>query len=72
MDKGQRDVQRISANMPAVLLQESCRVTGKGITETLILGLQLIQRTAAAAQAKKLKGRLHLDLDLERSRQRNR
>jgi len=64
--------RRISANLPARLLEDAQRTTGKGITETLVSGLELVRRSAAAAKAARLKGRLHLSVDLEVSRERAR
>ena len=65
-------VRRISANLPAGLLDEARRTTGKGITETLVDGLELVRRSAAARKAARLKGRLHLKVDIEASRERSR
>lgn len=66
------EVKRITANLPAVLLEEATAVTGAGITETLVAGLELITRSRAAAKARALKGKLDLDVDLEASRERRR
>jgi len=62
----------VTANLPVALLDGACRATGKGITETLVAGLALIKRSAAAQKARRLRGRLHLDVDLEVSRERAR
>lgn len=63
-------IRKITANLPADLLTASCQATGKGITETIIEGLQYIRRTAAAQKAERLRGKLHLDIDIEVSRER--
>ena len=65
-------VKRITANLPAALLDEATEVTGAGITETLVAGLELIKRSRAAAKARALNGKLDLDVDLEISRERRR
>jgi len=62
--------RRITANLPPDLLRDARSVSGTGITETLILGLELVKRRGAAAKAQALKGKLHLDIDLEASRER--
>ena len=62
--------KRITANLPPKLLKEACETTGKGITDTLIYGLELVRRSRAAAKAEALKGRLRIDVDLELSRER--
>ena len=64
--------KRITANLPEDLLEEATAVTGKGITETLIAGLELVRRSRARAKAAALRGRLHIDIDLESSRERDR
>jgi hypothetical protein len=62
--------KRITANLPHRLLEDACRVTGRGTTETLIRGLELVRRSGAAKKASALRGRLHLDVSLETSRER--
>ncbi len=64
--------RRVTANLPADLLAEATKTTGKGITETLVLGLEMVRRSGAAAKADQLKGKLRLDIDLEKSRERSR
>jgi hypothetical protein len=64
--------KRITANLPEALLEEATAVTGKGITETLIAGLELVRRSRAHAKARALRGKLHLNIDLEASRERDR
>ena len=62
--------KRITANLPADLLDEAMETTGKGITETLTEGLELVRRTGAYRKAMKLRGRVDLEIDLEESRER--
>ena len=64
------EVRRVTANLPAKLLEDACESTGRGLTETLTLGLEMVRRATAAAKAKRLKGKVRLDLDLEASRER--
>jgi hypothetical protein len=64
-------VKRITANLPASLLEDAMNLTGKGITETLIEGLQLVRRRQAYQKAMALKGKLRLDIDLEELRDRS-
>jgi hypothetical protein len=65
-------IKRITANLPGELLEEACETTGKGITDTLIYGLELVRRSRAVAKAAALKGRLRINVDLELSRERSR
>ena len=62
--------RRVTANLPAQLLRSAQEVTGKGITETLVEGLELVRRRRAGQMLKALKGRVTLDIDLEASRER--
>lgn len=47
-------------------------ITGKGITETLVAGLQLVRRSGAYQKAMSLRGKLKLEIDLDESRERPR
>ena len=66
------ETRRVTANLPVKLVDDACQVTGKGITETLVAGLERVKRSAAAAKARALKGKLHLTIDIETSRERTR
>ncbi len=66
------EIRRVTANLPAGLLAKACQVTGRGVTETLVEGLEMIRRRAAAAKLKDLRGKLTLDIDLDVSRERPR
>jgi hypothetical protein len=64
------NIKRTTANLPEDLLHDARSVTKKGITETLIYGLELVKRTGAYEKAQRLRGKLSLDIDIERSRER--
>lgn len=64
--------RRVTANLPKRLLEEACAASGKGITETLVDGLERVKRTAALRRARALKGHLKLQLDIAGSRERAR
>jgi hypothetical protein len=65
-------VKRVTANLPAALLEAATAVTGGGITETLVAGLELVKRSRVADKARALRGKVHLQIDLEVSRERHR
>jgi hypothetical protein len=65
-----RAIKRVTVNLPAQLLAEAEEVSGVGITETLVLGLQLLTRRRALERALELKGKLDLRIDLDASRER--
>jgi hypothetical protein len=62
--------KRTTANLPSQLLKEATRITGEGITETLIRGLKLIKRSEALEKARALRGNINIDLDLDTLRER--
>ena len=64
--------RRITASLPAQLLEEAMEVTGKGITETLVEGLRLVRRARAYEEAMALRGKVKLSIDLDASRERRR
>jgi hypothetical protein len=66
------NAKRITANLPKDLLADAMNVTKKGITETLVEGLQLVRRQSAYEMAMALRGKINLDVDLETSRERRR
>lgn len=66
------ELRRVTANLPFDLLEDAIQVTGKGITETLVEGLERVRRAGAYEKAMALKGKLHLHIDLEESRERRR
>ncbi len=65
-------IKRVTVNLPRDLLGTAQRVSGVGITETIIEGLELLRRRQAAKHAKALRGKLVLDIDLGVSRERRR
>ena len=66
------NARRITANLPSELLEQAMKTTGRGITETLIEGLERLRRADAYRKAMSLKGRIRLAVDLDGSRERRR
>ncbi len=63
-------IKRVTVNLPAKLLSEAEQVSGRGITDTIVLGLELLARRRAYAKALALKGKLRLGINLDLSRER--
>jgi len=63
--------RRITANLPEELLHKAMEVTGEGITETLVEGLEQLRRRRFYETLRQLKGKVHLKIDLDESRGRN-
>jgi hypothetical protein len=68
----QAAIKRVTINLPAKLLSTAQQVSRRGITETVVEGLELIARRRAADRARALRGQLDLKIDLESSRERSR
>ena len=62
--------RRVTANLPGDLLDDAMRVTGKGITDTLVEGLRRVRRSRVYHKAMVLKGKIRVDVDIETSRER--
>jgi hypothetical protein len=65
-----KSVKRITVNLPRDLLEDAGEVTGLGMTETIVQGLQLLARRRAYTKAMALKGKLDLRIDLDAVRER--
>ncbi len=61
-------IKKITANIPAKLLAKAQDSTGLGITETLILGLEELERARKRSALRALRGRVKFELDLEKTR----
>lgn len=61
-------VKKITAHVPVELLRRARIATGKGITETVRLGLDLLASAKAAQELRRLRGKVRLDLDIEEIR----
>lgn len=61
-------VKKVTANIPAKLLARAQEITGTGITETLIAGLEELERSRKRSALRGLRGRVRFALDLEKSR----
>ncbi len=59
-----RKTQKITAHVPIESLRRAKAATGKGITETVNLGLDLIAQAKAAEELRRLRGHVRLGLDL--------
>ena len=61
-------VKKITANIPAKLLERAQRTTGLGITETLVAGLEELERSRKRSALRMLRGKVRFDLDLDKTR----
>ncbi len=61
-------VRKITVNLPVDDLDRAMRITGKGLTPTLLEGLREIERSAKRSALRKLRGKVRFDLDLRKTR----
>jgi len=59
---------KITVTLPAQTLRRARTITGRGITDTIIAGLEALERKESRSALRALKGRLRIDLDLEQTR----
>ncbi len=62
------EVRKITVNVPVAVLAEAKRITGKGVTGTIVDGLRELQRTKKRSALRRLRGKVRLSLDLEGTR----
>ncbi len=61
-------VRKITVNVPADILDAATRVTGKGVTATVIEGLAELRKREMRTALRRLKGKVRFSLDLDESR----
>ena len=62
------DARKITANLPRESLARAQKLTGKGVTATLVLALASLDREGRRADLTRLRGKVAFDLDLEKTR----
>ena len=61
-------VRKITVNVPSDVLEDATRITGKGVTDTVIEGLTELRRRETRSALRALRGKVRVELDLERTR----
>ena len=61
-------IKKVTVNLPADVLENARKLTGKGITPTILEGLEELQRRAKRSALRALKGKVRFALDLEETR----
>ena len=57
-------IRKITVNVPARVLENAVKVTGKGVTLTVIEGQEELDRRAKRSALRALRGRVRFELDL--------
>jgi hypothetical protein len=65
---GMGKLKKVTVNLPADVLANAQRLTGKGITSTLLEGLAALERRALRSALRQLRGQAGFELNLERTR----
>jgi hypothetical protein len=63
-----RERAKVTVELPAELLARAQRSTKQGITATIRRGLELVASSQAAAELRKLRGRVKFSIDVARLR----
>jgi hypothetical protein len=61
-------VKKITVNVPADVLERARKVTGRGITETIVEGLLELDRQRRRSALRALRGRVRFELDVDKTR----
>lgn len=61
-------MKKITVNVPADVLERARKITGRGITETIVEGLIELDRQRRRNALRALRGRVRFDLDLDKTR----
>ena len=61
-------LKKVTVNLPEEVLANAQRLTGKGITSTVIEGLEALERRSLRSALRDLRGKVRFELDLERTR----
>ena len=61
-------VRKVTVNLPAKLLDRARETTGLGITETIVRGLEELDRHRKRSALRQLRGSIRIELDLEKTR----
>jgi hypothetical protein len=60
--------KKVTVNLPAEVLARARKITGKGITETIVEALSELERSRERQALRSLRGRIRFDLNLKESR----
>lgn len=59
---------KVTVSLPTAVLRRARGITGRGITDTILAGLEALDRKERRNALRALKGRVRIDLDLEKTR----
>jgi hypothetical protein len=59
---------KVTVSLPADTLRRARIITGRGITDTILAGLEALERQERRSALRALKGRVRIELDLDETR----
>ena len=63
-----RRLRKVTVNVPVETLENATRITGKGVTPTIIEGLEELERRSKRSALRALRGKVRFELDLAATR----
>jgi hypothetical protein len=60
--------KKVTITLPVEVLRNAQRITGKGITPTILEGLEELQRREQRSALRRLRGKIRFELDVEETR----
>jgi hypothetical protein len=63
-----QSLRKITVKLPVDAIENAMRVTGQGLTPTLLEGLREIERRSKRSALRKLRGKVRFELSLEETR----
>ena len=61
-------MKKVTVNLPTDVLEKAQKITGRGITPTIVEGLQELERRAQRSALRQLRGKVRFELDLSQTR----
>lgn len=61
-------MKKVTVNLPEESLERAMRVTGQGITATLVAGLRELEKREQRSALRRLRGKVKIELDLDETR----
>jgi hypothetical protein len=61
-------VKKVTVNLPSEVLARARKITGSGITETIVAGLQELERARQRQALRALRGQVKFNLNLKETR----
>ncbi len=61
-------IKKVTVNVPELVLERARKITGRGVTETIVEALRELERQKRRSTLRGLKGKIRFSLELEKTR----